>query len=68
MLKAFCSSARCTDQTNTFSHAKMVEKIVPMSKSTCPDCGFVLLWKKPNKKLHSAESKRSSEYKKHSNL
>lgn len=58
MLKAFCSSHRCTGQTSCFSFAKMAEKEVSFGQTNCPDCGAVLMWKKKNKKSHIAERKK----------
>lgn len=58
MLKAFCSSHRCTGQTTCFSSAKMAPKEVPFTKTNCPDCGSILVWKKEKSKLHKAERKK----------
>lgn len=59
MTKAFCTSTKCSWDLAKYSYSKMVEKIVPKSKMTCPDCGHVLVWKKQNKRLHVAQTIRS---------
>lgn len=43
--KAICQSLRCNDHKAVKNKAG-AEKSVPKSASSCPDCGFSLLWVK----------------------
>lgn len=43
--KAICQSLRCNDHKAVKNKAG-AEKSVPKSASSCPDCGYSLLWVK----------------------
>jgi len=53
-LMALCSSFKCTGK-HILNYSNAVEKDVPISAVSCPDCGGGLLWmKKAKYRTHHA--------------
>ncbi len=56
-LLAYCNSQRCTGDTYSLNMTNAKIKDVPFSKTNCPDCNAILIWRRPKQKMSQAERK-----------
>lgn len=62
-MKAICYSVRCSQSTQE-TPRRVEKENVPLFRTTCPDCGHALVWKKSK----GAHIMRSPSYRKKAGL